>query len=158
MAQQATQSTTIKPVKPLLPIVPQGDGGDDGGGITTDKGLITADQYAGVGPYSNPDGTPFNDPDLQDEIDALNPGGIKGFMQGIGNFYTKVSPFLNAKKVLAKGQDFALDLIQKAKEKELQRKINESIARESGSDSYQSRAAAHESKVGRSSGERMGRV
>ena len=62
---------------------------------------------------------------------------------------------------MAKGQDFALDIIQKAKEareKELQRKINESIARESGSDSYQSRAAAHESKVGRSSGERMGRV
>jgi len=155
-----TQSTTstIAPINPIKPIIPlPQDSGDGGGGITTiDKGLTTADQY-GFGPYGNN----FNDPDVQDEIDALNPGGVKGFMQGIGNFYTKVSPFLNAKKVLAKGQDFALDLIQKAKEareKELQRKINESIARESGSGSYQSQAAAHESKVGRDSGERMGRV
>jgi len=155
-----TQSTTstIAPINPIKPIIkiPQ-DSGDGGGGITTiDKGLTTADQY-GFGPYGNN----FNDPDVQDEIDALNPGGVKGFMQGLGDFYTKVSPFLNAKKVLAKGQDFALDIIQKAKEareKELQRKINESIARESGSGSYQSQAAAHESKVGRDSGERMGRV
>ena len=155
-----TQSTTstIAPINPIKPIIPlPQDIGEGGGGITTiDKGLTVADQY-GFGPYGNN----FNDPDVQDEIDALNPGGVKGFMQGIGNFYTKVSPFLNAKKVLAKGQDFALDIIQKAKEareKELQRKINESIARESGSNSYQSQAAAHESKVGRSSGERMGRV
>jgi len=154
-----TQSTTstIAPINPIKPIIPLSESGDGGGGITTiDKGLTVADQY-GFGPYGNN----FNDPDVQDEIDALNPGGVKGFMQGIGNFYTKVSPFLNAKKVLAKGQDFALDIIQKAKEareKELQRKINESIARESGSNSYQSQAAAHESKVGRSSGERMGRV
>jgi len=32
------------------------------------------------------------------------------------NFYKTVSPFLNAKKYLAKGQDFALDIIQKAQE------------------------------------------
>lgn len=110
-----TQSTTstIAPINPIKPIIPlPQDSGDGGGGITTiDKGLTTADQY-GFGPYGNN----FNDPDVQDEIDALNPGGVKGFMQGIGNFYTKVSPFLNAKKVLAKGQDFALDIIQKAKE------------------------------------------
>ena len=152
-----TQSTTstIAPINPIKPIIkiPQSSG-DSGGGITTiDKGEITADNY-GFGPYGNN----FNDPDVQEEIDALNPGGIKGFMQGLGNFYKTVSPFLNAKKALAKGQDFALDIIQKAKEKELQRKINESIARESGSGSYQSQATAHESKVGRDSGERMGRV
>jgi hypothetical protein len=70
-----------------------------------------ADDY-GFGPYGNN----FNDPDVQEEIDALNPGGVKGFMQGIGNFYKTVSPFLNAKRALAKGQDFALDLIQKAKD------------------------------------------
>ena len=158
----ATQSTTstIAPINPIKPIIkiPQ-DGGDGGGGITSiDKGEITADQYAGVGPYSNPDGSLFNDLKTQDEIDELNPGGVKGLMQGLGNFYKTVSPFLKTKKALAKGKDFALDIIQKVKEKALQRKINESIARESGSNSYQSRAAAHESKVGRSSGERMGRV
>ena len=157
---QATTSTIapINPIKPIIPI-PQYSNDGGGGGITSiDRGLTTADQYAGVGPYSNPDGSLFNDLKTQDKIDELNPGGVKGFMQGLGNFYTKVSPFLNAKKVLAKGQNFALDIIQKAKEKALQRKINESIARESASDSYQSQAAAHESKVGRDSGERMGRV
>jgi hypothetical protein len=146
-----TQSTTstIAPINPIKPIIPLPQDSGDGG----DKGLTTADQY-GFGPYGNN----FNTAAKQDEIDALNPGGVKGFMQGLGNFYKTVSPFLKAKKALAKGQDFALDIIQKAKEKELQRKINESIARESGSGSYQSQAAAHESKVGRSSGERMGRV
>ena len=47
---------------------------------------------------------------------------------------------------------------EKERQKVLQKQIQESIARESGSDSYQSQAAAHESKVGRDSGERMGRV
>ena len=110
-AYQSTGSIDpINPIKPIIPI-PQ-SGGDGGGGITTiDKGLTTADQY-GFGPYGNN----FNDPDVQDEIDALNPGGVKGFMQGLGNFYKTVSPFLNAKRALAKGQDFALDLIQKAKD------------------------------------------
>ena len=111
-----TQSTTstIAPINPIKPIIkiPQSDGGDGGGGITSiDKGLTVADDY-GFGPYGNN----FNDPDVQEEIDALNPGGVKGFMQGIGNFYKTVSPFLNAKRALAKGQDFALDLIQKAKD------------------------------------------
>ena len=108
-----TTTSTIAPINPIKPIIPipQSDG-DGGGGITTiDKGLTTADQY-GFGPYGNN----FNDPDVQDEIDALNPGGVKGFMQGLGNFYKTVSPFLNAKKALAKGQDFALDIIQKAKD------------------------------------------
>ena len=155
-----TQSTTstIAPINPIKSIIkiPQSSG-DSGGGITTiDKGEITADNY-GFGPYGNN----FNDAAVQDEIDELNPGGLKGLMQGLGNFYKTVSPFLNAKKALAKGKDFALDIIQKAKEareKALQRKINESIARESGPGSYQSEATAHESKVGRDSGERMGRV
>ena len=111
-----TQSTTstIAPINPIKPIIkiPQSDGGDGGGGITSiDKGLTVADDY-GFGPYGNN----FNDPDVQDEIDALNPGGVKGFMQGLGNFYKTVSPFLNAKRALAKGQDFALDIIQKAKD------------------------------------------
>jgi len=41
---------------------------------------------------------------------------------------------------------------------ELQKQIQESIQRESGADSYTNRAMAHESKVGRNSGERMGRI
>ncbi len=100
----------VKPIVPIIPI-PGGDGGDGGGITNIDRGLKSADDY-GFGPYGNN----FNDPDVQKEIDALNPGGVKGFMQGIGNFYKTVSPFLNAKRALAKGQDFALDLIQKAKE------------------------------------------
>ena len=77
-----TTTSTIAPINPIKPIIkiPQSDG-DGGGGITTiDKGEITADNY-GFGPYGNN----FNDPDVQDEIDALNPGGVKGFMQGLGN-------------------------------------------------------------------------
>ena len=46
----------------------------------------TADNY-GFGPYGNN----FNDPDVQEEIDELNPGGVEGFMQGLGNFYKTVS-------------------------------------------------------------------
>ena len=41
---------------------------------------------------------------------------------------------------------------------ELQKQIQESIQRESGADSYTNQAMAHESKVGRNSGERMGRI
>jgi hypothetical protein len=111
MTQQSPAGIpAVKPIVPIIPI-PGGDGGDGGGITNIDRGLKSADNY-GFGPYGNN----FNDPDVQKEIDALNPGGVKGFMQGIGNFYKTVSPFLNAKRALAKGQDFALDLIQKAKE------------------------------------------
>ena len=56
----------------------------------------------------------------------------------------------------------AIDQYYLNKEKErqaaLQKQIQESIQRESGADSYTSQAMAHESKVGRDSGERMGRI
>ena len=56
----------------------------------------------------------------------------------------------------------AIDKYYLNKEKErqaaLQKQIQESIQRESGADSYTSQAMAHESKVGRDSGERMGRI
>jgi hypothetical protein len=182
----ATQSTTstiapINPIKPIIPL-PQDSGDGGGGGITRagpnrfDYGYtsLSTDKEQGEsakGGYRTP-GTKANEDFLYDigvgtipdedydKIEELK-DTFYGVKAGLGNFYKTVSPFLNAKKALAKGQDFALDIIQKAKEareKALQRKINESIARESGSNSYQSRAAAHESKVGRSSGERMGRV
>ena len=48
--------------------------------------------------------------------------------------------------------------LEKERQARLQRQIQQSIDRESGPGSYQSQAAAHESKVGRDSGERMGRV
>ena len=90
-AYQSTGSIDpINPIKPIIPI-PQ-DGGDGGGGITSmDRGLKTADQYAGVGPYSNPDGTPFNDPTTQEEIDELNKGS------GLMNILS-LSPTLKAGK------------------------------------------------------------
>jgi len=56
----------------------------------------------------------------------------------------------------------AIDKYYLDKEKErqaaLRKQIQESIQRESGADSYTSQAMAHESKVGRDSGERMGRI
>ena len=90
-AYQSTGSTNaINPNIPIIPI-PQ-DGADGGGGITSmDRGLKTADQYAGVGPYSNPDGTPFNDPTTQEEIDELNKGS------GLMNILS-LSPTLKAGK------------------------------------------------------------
>jgi len=182
----ATQSTTstiapINPIKPIIPL-PQDSGDGGGGGITRagpnrfDYGYtsLSTDKEQGEsakGGYRTP-GTKANEDFLYDigvgtipdedydKIEELK-DTFYGVKAGLGNFYKTVSPFLKTKKALAKGKDFALDIIQKAKEareKALQRKINESIARESGSGSYQSQAAAHESKVGRSSGERMGRV
>ena len=47
---------------------------------------------------------------------------------------------------------------EKERQKQFQQKLQESIQTESGADSYTSQAMAHESKVGRDSGERMGRI
>ena len=94
-------------IKPIIPI-PQGEG--EGGNKTfgRDKG-VTADASA-IGGYTlNPDGSLFNDADVQEEIDLLNPGGVKGFMSGVGNFYKTISPFLNIKKGFEKAKQFGLD-------------------------------------------------
>ena len=135
-----TQSTTstIAPINPIKPIIkiPQ-EGGDGGGGITKggpnrfDYGYtsLSDDLVQGEsakGGYRTP-GTEANINFLADIAEGTIPdedyGKIEelkdtfyGVKSGLGNFYKTVSPFLNAKRALAKGQDFALDIIQKAKD------------------------------------------
>jgi len=136
-----TQSTTstiapINPIKPIIPL-PQDSGDGGGGGITRagpnrfDYGYtsLSTDKEQGEsakGGYRTP-GTKANEDFLYDigvgtipdedydKIEELK-DTFYGVKAGLGNFYKTVSPFLNAKKALAKGQDFALDLIQKAKD------------------------------------------
>jgi hypothetical protein len=113
---QATTST-IAPINPIKPIIkiPQ-DGGDGGGGITSiDKGLTVADDYGfGVANQTGM-GYQLTEKDLEDIDDARLMSGIKSIgydLKQLGKF----SPFNIAKAGLKKGQDFALDLIQKAKD------------------------------------------
>ena len=110
-AADAGITSTVNTPKP---IIPQGDGGDGGAGITNiDRGLKTADQY-GSGVYGNN----FNDPDVQAEIDALNPGGLKGLIQNLMDLPT---PMNLVRKGINKFQDWrtqqnqlAIDAQQKA--------------------------------------------
>ena len=159
----AYQSTgSIDPINPIKPIIkiPQSDGGDGspppGGGIRAGINL----DYGYTGPSmtlaDEGEGT-ILDKDYTLGMRARD--AYSGIKQAITyNPFNPMFQFNVAKAALSKGKEKALDIIKKEKEKALQRKINESIARESGSGSYQSQASAHESKVGRSSGERMGRV
>jgi len=113
------------------PIIPQGDGGGDGGReiINIDRGLKTADDY-GSGVYGNN----FNDPDVQAEIDALNPGGLKGLIQNLMDLPT---PMNLVRKGINKFKDWrtqqnqlAIDAQQKAAaEKIAQAKIAAEEAR-----------------------------
>jgi len=145
MAQQATQSTPIKPIKPIIPIPEFGDSED----ITTvGRGRTASNQPNYMG--------------------GKEPGIVAALQRTVGDLttagkeiYNFLSPIQFAKRTAKRmdaGLKAAQEYLEQKRQEELQRKINESIARESASDSYQSRAAAHESKVGRDSGERMGRV
>jgi len=111
---QSSTSPTIQPIvkRPILPIIPQ-EGGDGGGGITSiDKGEITADNY-GLG-VANQTGMGYQltEKDLEDIEDARLMSGIKS----IGYDARQLFKNLPTIKALKSGKDFALDLIQKAKE------------------------------------------
>jgi hypothetical protein len=125
-AYQSTGSTnTINPnIKQIKPIIPIPESGDGGGGITTiDRGLRTADQYAGVGPYSNPDGTPFNDPTTQEEIDELNKGS------GLMNILS-LSPTLKAGKFVFNKAKAGAIATKKAIDDYFAKKAEEKAAKE----------------------------
>jgi len=123
MTQQA--SAGIPAVKPIVPIIPPLEGeGDGGGGITTvDKGLRTADQYAGVGPYSNPDGTAFNKAEVQEEINELNKN--KGLMNLIS-----LSPGYNIGKFVFDKAKAGAAATKKTIEDYFARKAEEKAAKE----------------------------
>ena len=116
---QSSTSPTIKTptVKPILPIIPQGDGdGDGGGGITSiDKGLTSADDY-GLGVDSQIGmGYQLTEEDLKNIDDARFKSGLNSLLYDVKQL-GKFSPINIARKALESGKDFALDLIQKAKE------------------------------------------
>ena len=141
-------TSTIAPINPIKPIIPIPQNSGDSGGITTiqprapKEDLTFRERMANLNLQM---GVPVKEEEVSffDKIKGLSP--TLQFMD-----YTKTKA--------AQAQKAIQDYFEQKKQEELQRKINESIARESGSGSYQSQAAAHESKVGRSSGERMGRV
>jgi len=146
----ATQSTTstIAPINPIKPIIPIPQYSNDGGGITTIQPRAPKDPLTfreSMAKLNLQMGVPVKEEEISffDKIKGLSP--TLQFMD-----YTKTKA--------AQAQKAIQDYFEQKKQEELQRKINESIARESGSGSYQSQATAHESKVGRDSGERMGRV
>jgi len=113
MTEQATQPV-IKPIKPILPIIPEGDGG---GGITSiDRtGLKTADDY-GLG-VANQTGMGYQltEEDLEDIDKSRFTSGLKNLMYDVKQL-GKFSPYNVIKSGLQKSQDFALDLIEKAKQ------------------------------------------
>jgi hypothetical protein len=121
--QTYTQMTQQSPagipaVKPIVPIIPQG-GGDGGGGITTvDKGLTVADNY-GFGPYGNN----FNDPDVQKEIDALNPGGIKGVFNTLKQFSPTYQFMKAGKKLKDAGQKAIEDFFEKQRKEKAAKEL-----------------------------------
>jgi len=156
-----TQSTTstIAPINPILPIIPIPESGDGGGGPPPGpRGNPNFDYETEA--YGLVNLTPEQKGITQEEQDMLDKekSGIMNLLSLSPTYNIGKFVFDKAKAGAAATKKTIDDYFEQKRQEELQRKINESIARESGSDSYQSRASAHESKVGRSSGERMGRV
>tara|TARA_R100001440_G_scaffold14156_1_gene24192 strand:+ start:79 stop:747 length:669 start_codon:yes stop_codon:yes gene_type:complete len=111
--QSSTSPTIEAPViRPILPIIPQ-EGGDGGGGITSiDKGLTVADDYGlGVGDQTGM-GYQLTEKDLEDIDDARFMSGIKSLGYDVKQLFKN----LPTAKALRSGKDFALNLIEKAKE------------------------------------------
>ena len=133
-AQMTQQSPAgIPAVKPIVPIIPQRDSGDGGGGITNpginrfDYGYDslaknTLDEE-GAGGYKTR-GTDANIAFLDDIGEGTIPDedytlGMRlgDTVTGLGNFYKKVSPFLNIKKGFEKAREFAEEVrAEKAKQ------------------------------------------
>ena len=116
--QSSTSPTIEAPVirRPILPIIPQ-EGGDGGGGIRNiDRtGLMSADDYGlGVGNQTGM-GYQLTEKDLEDIDSARFKSGLNSFLYDVRQL-GKFSPINIAKKSLESGKDFALNLIQKAKE------------------------------------------
>ena len=112
--QSSTAPTIEAPViRPLLPIIPQ-QGGDGGGGITSidREGLRSADNYGlGVGDQTGM-GYQLTEKDLENIDDARLMSGIKSLGYDVKQLFKN----LPTVKALKSGKDFALDLIQKAKD------------------------------------------
>jgi len=143
-----TTTSTIAPINPIKPIIPIPQSSGDSGGITT------------IQPRA-----PKEDLTFRERMAQLNLQMGVPVEEEEKSFFDKIKQFSPTYKFMdytktkaAQAQKAIQDYFEQKKQEELQRKINESIARESGSGSYQSQATAHESKVGRDSGERMGRV
>jgi hypothetical protein len=103
-----TPDTTIQPIG-----FQSGNGGGGGGGITSiDQGLKSADDFGfGVANQTGM-GYQLTEKDLEDIEDARLMSGIKS----IGYDARQLFKNLPTIKALKSGKDFALDLIQKAKE------------------------------------------
>jgi len=113
--QSSTSPTIEAPVikRPILPIIPQ-EGGDGGGGIRNiDRtGLMSADDYGlGVGNQTGM-GYQLTEKDLEDIDDARFMSGIKSLGYDVKQLFKN----LPTAKALRSGKDFALNLIEKAKE------------------------------------------
>ena len=132
---QSSVAPTIQPIvkKPILPIIPQ-ESGDDGGGGITNPGVNRFDygydslakntlDEEGAGGYKAR-GTDANIAFLDDIGEGTIPDedytlGMRlgDTVTGLGNFYKKVSPFLNIKKGFEKAREFAEEVrAEKAKQ------------------------------------------
>ena len=114
MTQQSPAGITA--VKPIVPIIQPLEGEGGGGGITTvDKGLTVADNY-GLG-VADPTGMGYEltEKDLADIDKARFTSGMKSVGYDLKNLYGKFSPLAITKSALKKGQDIALNVIEKAK-------------------------------------------
>jgi hypothetical protein len=115
--QPARAATAVVPniVKPI--IIPQGDGDGGGGGI-----MSTGTNRFDYG-YTSPDGK-FNINDIAEgtiaDEDYTLGMRLGDTVTGLGNFYKKVSPFLNIQRGFQKAADFSRDIVEQRRiEKEI---------------------------------------
>ena len=114
--QSSVAPTIQTPIvkKPILPIQPESGG--DGGITSIDRtGLRSADNYGFGVDNQTGMGYQLTEKDLEDIDDARIKSGINSFLYDVKQL-GKFSPYNIVKSGLKKGQDFALDIIQKAKE------------------------------------------